>query len=148
MNNQLTLLNANNGIKYSGLRKDLPDINNLYQTTFYSSYLKNSIKKYISDRKPILSSIMLYIITDQQASSIADIISFTENNKQIKTFLFLTPQLSHNLSINNINLKNEIISPKEKIQIEVEIENNGHLIIEHALLKLIIYRNSSLESKN
>ena len=62
-NNQLTLLNANNGIKYSGLRKDLPDINNLYQTTFYSSYLKNSIKKYISDRKPILSSIMLYIIT-------------------------------------------------------------------------------------
>ena len=64
---------------------------------------------------------------------------FAENLESFYVYTIIVPQLEDNLSINQLNILNEILLPNDHVAIEVVIQNNGITDKENILIQLSDY---------
>ena len=136
--NQLIWINLNGGLQFTGLKEDLPPIETLSKSTFYSGSIANALHTIYQNNEDEFISRELYILTDTQLSSITGLKDFYDELESLHTYTFVAPQLQNNLSIMKINILNEILLPNDHIEIEVMVNNSGIFDKENVLLQLII----------
>jgi EAL domain-containing protein (putative c-di-GMP-specific phosphodiesterase class I) len=118
-------INSNSGIKFDGLKEDLPNIENLLSKTYLDSPLTNSIKIIKSQTKNILFTKELFILTDNKLVNIEEINKINQELNNFNIYTATHPQLKNNISITNVEIINEVFTPNDKILIEIDIENFG-----------------------
>ena len=131
-NEELTWINMNGGIQFSGIKEDIKNIKDLVKITSLSDSLMNAIKIMENHESNEYSQKEIYLITDRQIKNITQFNEFIKINKNVKGYLIVLPQHEINGTLINARLLHDVIVPNETFDIEVEIKNTGiEKIIDH-----------------
>ncbi|MBC8255806.1 MAG: hypothetical protein H8E85_00670 [Candidatus Marinimicrobia bacterium] len=136
--NQLIFINTNGGLKFKGLREDIPPFESLVKSTFLGESVNNSLNILKVNSEGEFTSKELYILTDGQNSSIKALIENSDQLDSFHIYSFIAPKIENNLSVVKLHIVNEILLPNNQMEIEVSVQNSGVANIENRLLQLII----------
>ena len=104
---ELLWINSIGGIKYAGMKNNLPLNNFPFEFTYNTSNISESIRLALSYGENQYSSIELYIFTDGDVINFKDLLENFENIDGINIYMIISDKIENNLAITNVDIEDE-----------------------------------------
>ena len=119
---ELLWINSIGGIKYAGMKNNLPLNNFPFEFTYNTSNISESIRLALSYGENQYSSIELYIFTDGDVINFKDLLENFENIDGINIYMIISDKIENNLAITNVDIEDEIIIPNHPLEVYINIK--------------------------
>ncbi len=134
---EISIYTLTKGKIFTGLLENIIPVETLIENT-YEDLSTDIFTKIITENKNKDKLVDFHLISDGAIENANMLRSYVDIIKKWNLYLYKLPELSQNLSITAIDIKNEILLPNNKINISTTIKNNGIDAVEGKLIQLFI----------